>query len=371
VDEGAAAAWLSALLVSRRPPSGAPPAAQVLARARAERVHLLVADAVAHAAEGAGLFPAAEIERLAGEIRAAAVEDVARTRELLRVVGALERAACQPIVFKGAALAHTHYGRPWLRPRLDVDVLVAERGRERASRVLRDLGYERPPFVSGRLVMYQEPLVRAEAGGLEHVVDLHWRVANPQAVSRVLSHAEIAARSVTVPVPGGDLRVPCPADALVLACVHRAAHHQDAQDLLWLFDIHLLASGLAEADWRTVVGTARAGAVTALCARGLALVVERFGTVVPSWVTAGLAPPEFTEASAVFLRAGLTPAGRLRSDLNALAVADRARLLVEIVVPPKSYMRAVHGDAGWLPWLYIRRVAAGAGKWLRPSRRAR
>ena len=126
-------------------------------------------------------------------------------------------------------------------------MLVAERGRERASRALRALGYKRPPFVSGRLVMYSEPFVRAEAGGLEHVVDLHWRVANPQAVSRVLSHAELAARSVLIAVPGGRLRVPCPADALVLASVHRAAHHQDAQELLWLFDIHLVAGRLSEA----------------------------------------------------------------------------------------------------------------------------
>ena len=63
----------------------------------------------------------------------------------------------------------------------------------------------------------------------------------------------------------------------------------------------------------------------------------------------------------MFLRPDLTPAGRLRSDLRALGIADRARLLVEIVVPPRAYMRAVHGDGGWLPWLYVRRVAAGAG----------
>ena len=66
---------------------------------------------------------------MGGEMRAAAVDDVARTRELVRVAGALEGAGCRPIVFKGAALAHTHYRQPWLRPRLDVDVLVAERGR--------------------------------------------------------------------------------------------------------------------------------------------------------------------------------------------------------------------------------------------------
>ena len=373
VDGSEAATWLSALLATGRYPSGSPPD-EVLRRARAERVHLLVADIVAHAAraaEGEPPLSPDEIVRLGGEMRAAAVDDVARTRELVRMAAALDAAGCQPIVFKGAALAHTHYRQPWLRPRLDVDVLVTERGRERASRALRALGYKSPPFVSGRLVMYQEPFVRAEAGGLEHVVDLHWRVANPQAVSRVLSHAELAARSVVIAVPGGRLRVACPADALVLASVHRAAHHQDAQDLLWLFDIHLVAGRLSEAEWRTALGTARAASVRALCARGLALAASRFGTIVPTFVTAALAGAAAGEPSAVFLRAGLTPAGRLASDLRALGVADRARLLFEIVAPPRAYMRAVHGDAGWLPWLYVRRVAAGAGKWLRPVRRAR
>ena len=34
-------------------------------------------------------------------------------------------------------------------------------------------------------------------------------------------------------------------DALFVACVHRVAHHDDAIDLLWLWDIHLLASRLS------------------------------------------------------------------------------------------------------------------------------
>ena len=369
-DESAALAWLSSLLATGQPGAGSPPGG-ALRCARAERVHLLVADVVARAPDTAPRLPPAEIERLIGESRAAAVDDVARTRELVRVTGVLDAAGCQPIVLKGAALAHSHYRQPWLRPRLDVDVLVGEGSHERASRALRDRGYQRPPFVSGRLVMYQEPLVRAEAGGLEHVVDLHWRVANPQAVSRVLSHAEMAARSLMIAVPGGRLRVPCPADALVLACVHRAAHHHGARDLLWLFDIHLVASRLSEAEWHAVARTARAGAVTASCARGLALAADRFGTIVPAFVTAAGHHAGSDEPSAVFLRPDLTPAARMRSDLRALGMADRARLLLEIVAPPRAYMRAVHGADGWLPWLYMRRVVAGAGKWLRPVRRAR
>ncbi len=73
----------------------------------------------------------------------------------------------------------------------------------------------------------------------------------------------------------------------------------------------------------------------------------------------------------MFLQPALTPAARLLSDLRALGPADRLRLLLETVVPPRAYMRAMHGDGGWLPWLYVRRVLAGARKWLTPVRRRR
>jgi hypothetical protein len=358
------------MLVSRGP-MDPPPDADLIVRARAERVHLLLAARLGVTRDHAAGLADDVAARLVAEIRVAAVEETVRARELVRVVERLESRGCAPVVFKGAALAYTHYERPWLRPRVDVDVLVDEAQRHEASRAFPELGYTRPPFVSGELVMYQEPFVRAEPGGLEHVFDLHWRVANPQAVSRVLSHQELLARAIVADVPGGRLRVPCPADALVLACVHRAAHHQDAQNLLWLFDIHLVASRLTDDEWRAVVATARAGKVTALCARGLGLAADRFGTGVPASVRAALRNAAPDEPSAVFLQPALTPAARLVSDLRALGAGDRLRLLRETVVPPRAYMRAVHGDRGWLPWLYVRRVVTGARKWLTPVRRGR
>ncbi len=183
-------------MLASRGPMDAPPDADLIARARTERVHLLLAARLGVTRDHAAGLTDHVAARLVAETRVAAVDDAARGRELVRVVERLESRGCAPVVFKGAALAYTHYEQPWLRPRIDVDVLVAEAQRHVASREFLDLGYTRPPFVSGQLVMYQEPFVRAEPGGLEHVFDLHWRVSNPQAVSRVLSHAEIAARSI-------------------------------------------------------------------------------------------------------------------------------------------------------------------------------
>jgi hypothetical protein len=161
--------------------------------------------------------------------------------------------------------------------------------------------------------------------------------------------------------------VPSAADALVLACVHRAAHHHDTRNLLWLYDIHLLAQGLSDEDWARVLSTARHGAVAALCARGLALAAVCFGTRVPDATAAALAAPT-KEASRLFLADDVRPVARLASDLRALGSRDGVRLLREIAFPPRTYMRAAYGGTGWLPWLYVRRVGRGVGKWMRPFR---
>ena len=359
---------LGAALASRAPIQS-PPDADLIDRARAERVHLLLASRLGVTRGNSAGLADDVAARLVAETRVAVVEELARARELGRVVERLESRGCAPVVFKGAALAYTHYEQPWLRPRIDVDVLVGEAERHAASREFLDLGYTRPPFVSGRLVMYQEPFVRAEPGGLEHVFDLHWRVSNPQVVSEVLTHAELRGRATIVDVPGGRIFAPCSADALVLACVHRAAHHLDAQDLLWLYDIHLLAGSCREEEWRRFLDTALTRGVAALCVRGLSLSTARFGTDIPDFVRDALSHPRADEPSSVFLQPDLAPIGRLRSDLRALDAVDRIRLLVETAFPPRSYMRARHGAHAWLPWHYARRLVTGAARWLRRSTR--
>jgi hypothetical protein len=360
--------WITTLLASGRAPHGMPPPEHLVHRARLERVHLLLASALTACGPLRSWLPDDLAKELTLELRMTAAQDAARSREVARVVTGLEAVGCSPMVIKGAALAHSHYRDPWLRPRVDTDLLIDADVHERATHVFARLGYERPPFVSGRLVMYQEMFVKAEAGGLEHVFDLHWRVANPQAVSLVLTHRSLLDRATSVDVSGVSVRVPCSVDALVLACVHRAAHHHDSEDLVWLYDIHLLAQGLSDSEWTSILARARDGAVVGLCARGLAMAAGCFGTHVPLEVAGALATP-VDEPSRLFLTKGLRPLVRLASDLRALGPVDRLRLLHELLFPPRTYMREAFGNDGWLPWLYVRRVLGGARKWARPFRR--
>lgn len=339
--------------------------------ARTHRVHLLLAWL-------AGKGPS-HLERIGGdgwaslahEMRIEAVTEAVRHAEVLRVVAALDRAGAQPIVFKGAALARTHYAAAWLRPRLDTDILVAPAKRDDASAALTALGYERPPFVSGRHVMHQAPFVRPGPAGLEHVVDLHWRIANVEAVARMRTHEELHARAVTLDEGGHAVRVPAPDDALLLALAHRAAHHADSLELLWLYDIHLLAQALTPRQWDHVLQIARERGMRAVCARGLRLAASALGTEVPSHVMAGLQVDGAVEPSSAFLQGAMRPVDRLWVELRTLGLRRGLRLVGEHLFPPRSYVIAAYGvRRTWLlPAFYARRLVFGAARWFVPPPR--
>jgi hypothetical protein len=302
-------------------------------------------------------------------VRREALVDGLRVRELNRVIAALEQVDALPVAFKGAALAHTHYVESWHRTRIDADVLIAPASRARAFDALRELGYERLPFVSGDLVMYQVPCVWTDDFGIEHAVDLHWQVSNRQVVAHVLTHSELAARATTVSALGSVMRVPSPVDALILACVHRAAHHDDAESLIWLYDIHLIAERLNSHEWETLVHRASDRGVAALCARGLQLSSRRFDTRMSLEVIAGLRPGRGRrrETSALFLRKDLRPFDRLVGDLRALGLRDAAHLIREHLFPSREYINTKYAfrSRALLPAYYAFRAVAGASKWFR------
>ena len=160
------------------------------------------------------------------------------------------------MLLKGAALAHTHYVTPELRRRGDTDMLIRPRERIVAREVLRDLGYQPLNLTSGSFVSYQFSVSKVDALGLQHAVDVHWRLSNRQVFGTTLSYDELAAAAVSV----GDLaaRAPAPVHALLLACMHRATHfgapffssgtETFGDRLIWLYDIHLLVTAMTAAQ---------------------------------------------------------------------------------------------------------------------------
>ncbi len=333
--------------------------------ARRHRVHLVLAQTAGHRVEDAvaraGLF---------AELRQAAIADLYRERELRRLLTQLAAADVHPLLLKGAALAYTVYGASHLRPRADLDVLIARSELELADRTIIAAGWIRLAEQSREAVTTQRHYVLAGVPSCTEHLDLHWNISVPHVFQDALTFDELAARAVSIDSLGPNARALSTPDALFLACLHRVAHHQDAADLVWLWDIHLLASRLTEPESARFVDLAAHRAMRAVCSRGLELASARFATPRLAAVFAALraGAGAVREPSAEFLGGGMRQVDILHRDLIAVAGwRARLQLLSAHLVPSAAYMRSIYPRCPslMLPLAYLHRMVRGAPEWFR------
>ena len=164
----------------------------------------------------------------------------------------------------------------------------------------------------------------------------------------MLPFAELRRRAVTVPTLGRAALTPSPVDALFLACIHRVAHHEDAIDLLWLWDIHLLTSRLGDDERATFAALAVRTSMTSgfaprHCVRRPVVRLARSAELL------ALLHPGADEPSAKFL-GGVRPATVFATDFTSLPTwRARVRLAAEHLFPSRVYMRTRY--SAWPPFL--------------------
>ncbi len=341
--------WLSDPL-----PPGSPDE-DVIALAESEGVLLLLADRC-------------RIGALMPDLRAAAVLEELKARELRAVLTLLAGEGIDPVLLKGAALARTHYRRPELRPRSDTDFIIPEGAREHAVRVLASLGYQRAAEIDGDLAVGQFHFSKTDRHAVSHALDVHWRVSNVRVFADALSYEELRRDAVEVPDLGPHAWAPSSPHALLIACIHRVAHHDDTRHLLWLFDVHLLARGLASRQRDAFTALVTATRMRAVCASTLRVSQDAFGGLDLAWIAALSRESGVNEPSRAFVGGGWRRAEILLSDVTATpGWTGRLRLLREHLLPRPSYMRARYPawPAAFLPAAYLHRVVCGLPRWLR------
>jgi len=325
----------------------------LLACARANDVHLLLADR-------AGTGP------LLADLRAAAALEAARERELRQVLAALAGVSVRPVLLKGAVLSRTHYRRPELRPRTDTDLIIPPSARDTTARALMELGYERVAEADGRLTTGQFHLHKCDALGLFHALDVHTRISNVRAFANALSYEELVRDGRPVPSLGPHAWGPSPVHALMIACVHRVAHHGNTDSLLWLLDASLLARSLEPHERGCFTELTGARAVRSVCRSTLMLADATFGGIDVYWL-ASLAT-ETIEPTAAFLRGPMRQVDILRQDLLASPrLWQRLQIVGEHLFPSSSFMYTRYGTRRkvTLPFLYAHRIVTGVPKWFR------
>ena len=301
--------------------------------------------------------------------RLAAATEALQRQDLSRLLDAFADARVCPLLLKGAQLAYTHYPQPWLRPRFDTDLLIRPSDCDRADEVLRRLGYSRSIQVSGTLVANQLQYQRQDRYGLTDTIDLHWKITNPHLFADLLTFEELTAAARPVVELGRHARGLANTHALILACVHRVAHHQNSDRLIWLYDIHLIAQAMSPGERADFVDLVLRKRLRSICVSGLDRARDRFLTAYPAeWLEPLRIDDRDAEPTAAFLRDGFRRVDILRSDLRSVGGwTDQLRLIREHLFPPAAYVRARYGSRTPLVVAYVDRVVTGMAKWFRAS----
>jgi hypothetical protein len=308
-------------------------------------------------------------EDLARRARVDAAREMLRRREILAALNALAARNVFPILLKGTPLAYGVYPEPALRPRTDTDLLVRHEQIDLVRDAMSGLGYLPTPYCEGELLFCQFEMRKDDAFGVDHAFDVHWKISTQSLFKELLTYDELAAEAQPVPALGPHARTPGPLHALLVACVHPVMHHRNIERLIWVHDIHLLASRLGDSDLDRFADLAIAKHVAALCAHGLATTRKRFPSANLDRTIARLAASRQTESSAAYLCPDRRWHHELIANLRGLPRwRDRLQLLREVALPAPGYMlNAYEGPvcepgAALLPMLYIHRLVRGVWK---------
>jgi hypothetical protein len=298
-----------------------------------------------------------------------------RHREILnRVLAGLSNIGVQPVLFKGSALAYNIYASPYLRSRSDTDLIVPEHARDEVNYVLQTLGFKSDFNLRGDLNSFQASYSLVDSVTYAHNLDLHWRISNSHVLAKLFSYEELASEARSLPTMGPDAKAAGTIDALLIACMHRAAHkqcpyfvddveHYGGDRLIWLHDIHLLLGEMQPRHCDEFLERAKRKGLEGVCLEGIELARACFNTLVPERVREGLSCLGQTGAASRYLSSSVMY--QYYANLTAVEGAEnKVRFLTQLLVPSERYMRCKYPDVklNWLPWLYLRRVARGLFK---------
>jgi hypothetical protein len=349
-----------------------PPHTDIAAVLRQAEAHGVVP--LIHAQLAGTGWPADILEELRRRSVGQAMWELRHQQVLTQTLALLSATGVEPILLKGTALAYSLYQDPALRTRGDTDMFVPIAARESTGSGLSSLGFERDLAVAGEFVSYQANYTVRSDEGSSHTIDLHWKINNSEVLSQLFTYEELRREAQPLPKLCARSLRPSHVHALLLACMHRSTHQQnpyyvngqryfDADRLVWLYDVHLLANRLSAAEWNEVVRLATEKGLRATCLDGMLRAQVCFHTTYPPAILAALATRGTRELPARYLQS--SQLGQHWMDFCALgSVSRRLRWAHETLFPPATYMRAKYagGLFNWLPLLYLRRLIGGVVK---------
>jgi hypothetical protein len=227
-------------------------------------------------------LPKLIVDQVKRYLQAHTLRNIFLMRELIRLLGALERIGITAIPWKGPVLAAAAYGNLALRQFGDLDILVRERDAMTAKDLLLSSGYrllyqgtaeQEDAFHSVRKVC---ELVREDG---RVAVELHWAITS-HTFYFPLDPASLWNQVERVSLQGASVPNLGTADLLIVLCVHGAKHHWGR--LMWICDIaEVLRAYSNKIDWSSLMKRARSLGGARMLALGLLLARELLDAKLP------------------------------------------------------------------------------------------
>lgn len=313
------------------------------------------------------VYAAAHVPELRSEAMKAAVVEPLRLDDLREVLAALAARSIRTLLMKGGALAYDVFPSPDLRPRSDTDLLVEPSAFGDAREAMLAMGFEERLTSGDEHGVRQAAFARADRFGVEHVYDIHWAIANSPVFADVLRLDEIEG----IPLPRiSEHAYALPhVEALLLACIHRVAHHHDSERLLWLCDIDLLRARMSNDEHARFWRRAAERRVAGVCERSIELAEEWLERTPSHRAEDYLSAAQLaqSEPSRRFLDRRITYGGVTLANLRALPWRARLQRLRQLAFPPAAFMQQSFParSRAALPFLYVYRGARGVARLFR------
>jgi len=172
-----------------------------------------------------------------------------RSQVLAEILRAFRAGGIDVLILKGAALAHTIYAAPGLRPMRDMDLLVRETDATRAQQLLAASGFQAttPNEVSDR--HKHLPVATRRIQDMTVSVEVHHDLNEPYMGRRKVNFDELYPNRSAFDVGGEEAYTLGPDDTLVHLCQH-GTYLLEPLKLIWCADIVGVANTYVERiDW--------------------------------------------------------------------------------------------------------------------------
>ena len=308
------------------------------------------------------VYPRTLLDRLAEIERSEIAAELFRLAETRMALACLRSARIPVLVLKGTALAYGLYAKPYLRPRVDTDILLQNAAAaEAAGNALEAIGYEcqsMMPRPGKNAISFEMPYIRTSKHGTGNAIDIHWALANNALYGSRFSNAELMTESRDTPMVGEGAKGLGWFHAMAHACMHRVAHIPEGQGdkLIWLYDMHLLAARFTPQDWQTFLAQAEKRQLAGAFYSGLEETVKVFHTDMPANVLPKLFA--FSKQESFDVGRAASPVYFDWHNLRWMTNGQRWNWFLQTFFPPVEYMmkRDSLKSRAQLPWAYMKRI---------------